>query len=53
MFLLLFFQAHMYGIICRMKHSWLLFAKTKGTGSLEVTVITANACELPAEKDGV
>lgn len=35
-----------------MNHSRLLFAKTEGSG-FEVTMITANACELPAEKDDV
>lgn len=33
-FLLLVFQAHICGIICCMKHSQLLFAKTRGTGFL-------------------
>lgn len=43
---------HLYGIICGMKHSWLLFAKKiKGAGFFEVTVITANARELPAEEE--
>ena len=52
-FLLLFFQVHLHGIICRTKHCYYSLQNPKVRTLFEVTVIAASSCELPVEKHGV